>query len=66
LKIRICDSADSSKNIKKLTITLQSEISSEEPVISLDKLILKAPTWSDSELKNYNEAKNHINKSRIA
>jgi len=33
LKIRICDSADSSKNIKKLTRTLQSEISSEEPVI---------------------------------
>jgi hypothetical protein len=54
------------KDIEKLTRTLQSEISFEKPVISLDKLILQAPTWSDSDLKNYKEAKSHINKSRVA
>jgi hypothetical protein len=54
------------KDIEKLTRTLQNEISSEKTLVSLDKLILQAPTWSDSDLKDYNEAKNHINKSRVA
>jgi hypothetical protein len=29
-------------------------------------MILKAPTWSESDLNDYNETRNHINKSRIA
>jgi len=54
------------RDIEKLTRTLQSEISAEESAKSLDELILKAPTWSDSDLKNFKETRNHINKSRIA
>jgi hypothetical protein len=52
--------------IKKLTTTLQSEISEVKTTISLQELILQAPTWSDSDFNDYNEARAHINKSRIA
>lgn len=54
------------KDIKKLTNTLQSEIAADKSTRSLQKLILQAPTWTDSDLKEYNEARIHINKSRIA
>jgi hypothetical protein len=54
------------KDIKKLTNTLQSEIAADKSTKSLPKLILQAPTWSDSDLNDYNEARSHINKSRIA
>jgi hypothetical protein len=53
-------------DIKKLTNTLQSEIATEKSIKSLQKLILEAPTWTDSDLNNYCEARTHINKSRIA
>jgi len=54
------------RDIKKLTNTLQSEIVTDKSTKSLQKLILQAPTWTDSELNDYNEARIHINKSRIA
>ena len=54
------------KDIVKLTNALQSEISKEKSSESIHKLILQAPTWTDSELKDYNQARIHINKSRIA
>ncbi len=54
------------KDIVKLANTLQSEISKEKSIESIHKLILQAPTWTDSELKDYNQARIHINKSRIA
>jgi hypothetical protein len=54
------------KDIKKLTYTLQSEIETDKSTISLQNLILQAPTWSDSELNDYNEARTHINKSRLS
>ncbi len=54
------------KEIKKLTHTLQSEIASDKSGKSLQKLILQAPTWTDSDFNDYNEARIHINKSRIA
>jgi len=54
------------KDIKKLTNTLQSEIIADKSTRSLQKLILQAPTWTDSDLDDYNEARIHINKSRIA
>jgi len=54
------------KDIKKLSDTLQSELAAEKSTESLQKLILQAPTWVDSELNEYNEARMHINKSRIA
>jgi hypothetical protein len=54
------------KDIKKLTDALQSEIVVEKSTKSLQKLVLQAPTWADSELNEYDEARLHINKSRIA
>ena len=54
------------KDIEKLTITLQSEISSKKPSSSLQELLLCAPTWTEKELCDFNAARNHINKSRIA
>ena len=54
------------KEIEKLTNTLQTEIATKKPSKAIQKMILKAPTWSDSDLKDYNDARNHLNKSRIA
>ena len=54
------------KEIEKLAITLQSEISSKKTSESIQELILKAPTWSDSDLEDYKEARNSINSSRLA
>jgi hypothetical protein len=54
------------RDIKKLTNILQSEIVSDKSTKSLQKLILQAPTWTDSDLNDYNEARFYINKSRIA
>ena len=54
------------KEIEKLAITLQSEISSKKTSGSIQELILKAPTWSDSDLEDYKEARNSINSSRLA
>lgn len=54
------------KEIKKLTNTLQSEITFDKSGKSLQKLILQAPTWTDSDFNAYYEARIHINKSRIA
>ncbi len=54
------------KDIVKLANALQSEISKEKSGESIHKLILQAPTWTDLELKDYNQARIHINKSRIA
>jgi hypothetical protein len=53
------------KEIEKLTNTLQTEIASKKSSKAIQKMILNAPTWSDSDLNDYNEARNHINKSRI-
>ena len=52
--------------IEKLTNTLQTEMASTKSPTTLQELILTAPTWSDSDLNDYNEARKHINKSRIA
>ena len=54
------------KDIKKLTYTLQSEIANDKSTESIERLVLEAPTWTDSELNEYNNARIHINKSRIA
>jgi len=56
----------SEREIEKLTITLQSEMSSKKTSNSIQKLISKAPTWSDSDFDDYKKARNYINKSRIA
>ena len=54
------------REIEKLTNTLQTEMTSKKSSKAIQKIILKAPTWSDSDLNDYNETRNHINKSRIA
>lgn len=54
------------KDIKKLTNTLQSEMAADRSTKSLQKLILQAPTWTDSDLNDYTTAREHINNSRIA
>jgi hypothetical protein len=53
-------------DIERLAITLQSEISLRKTSTAIQELILKAPTWSDSEFQDYQEARTFINKSRIA
>lgn len=51
---------------KKLTNTLQSEIAADKSTKSIQKLILQAPTWTDSDFNDYNSARAHTNKSRNA
>ena len=53
--------------IEKLTIALQSEISSKKNTEKnkLQNLILNAPTWTDSDFSEYQEARKHINNSRL-
>ncbi|MBA7549953.1 hypothetical protein ES705_42458 [subsurface metagenome] len=53
------------RDIERLAITLQSEISSKKSTKSIQELILKAPTWSDSDFNDYQKARSYINKSRI-
>ena len=54
------------KEIEKLTNILQSEISLKKTSKSIQKLILKAPTWTDSDFEDYKQARLHLAKSRIA
>jgi hypothetical protein len=54
------------KDKKKLTYTLQSELANDKSTESIERLVLEAPTWTDSELNEYNDARIHINNSRIA
>jgi len=54
------------KEIEQLTYALLSEIKSEKSKTTIQELILQAPTWSDSDFNEFNKAKDHFNKSRIA
>lgn len=54
------------KDIEKLALTLQSEISHQKSRSSLKSLILEAPTWNESDYENYQNVRQHINESRIA
>ncbi len=54
------------KDIERLSVVLQSEVSVNKSTSSLQKLILEAPTWTDAELHVYEEARAHLNQSRIA
>jgi len=40
-----------------MTIVLQSEVSAGKSTNTLQEMILDAPTWSDAEFKDYNEAR---------
>ncbi len=54
------------RDIERLAITLQTEISKKEPVKSMQELILNAPIWSDTDIDNFKAARKNINKSRVA
>ena len=54
------------REIERLTDTLQSEISSKKSPEDLQEMILNAPTWTDLDFDDFNKARVHINKSRIA
>ena len=54
------------KDIEQLSFVLQSEVSASKSSSALQKLIMNAPTWTDAELQDYNEAIAHLNQSRIA
>lgn len=54
------------EDVEKLANTLQSEISTEKSLKNIKELILTAPTWTDSDLKDFQNARDQLNKSRIA
>ena len=54
------------KEVEKLAIALQSEIFSKKTSESIQALILKAPTWTDSDIEDYKGARDSINNSRLA
>ena len=56
----------SKSEIEKLANSLQSDLSTPQSSEAIMELILNAPTWTDSEFDDYNEARVHVNKSRIA
>ena len=51
--------------IERLVNSLQSELSTPQSSEAIMELILNAPTWTDSDLNDYNEARAQMNKSRI-
>jgi hypothetical protein len=54
------------KDIERLSVVLQSEVKASKSSGTLQKLIMDAPTWTDAELHDFNEARTHLNQSRIA
>jgi len=54
------------KEIERLASSLQSELLIPKSSDTLKELILKAPIWTDSDYHDYNEARTHLNQSRIA
>jgi len=56
-----------SKDLEKLANVLQNELSSKKKISKkkLQEIILSAPTWSESDYKEYREARKQINKSRL-
>lgn len=54
------------KDKKKLALAIQSEVESQKVPSKLQELILKAPVWTDNDYQAYIEARNYLNKSRIA
>ena len=55
----------SKTDIQKLVTALQSEVMPKKSQKSIQELIINAPTWSVSDMDNYQKARNHISKSRI-
>jgi len=54
------------KDIEKLSRTLQKDLTLKKPAENIQELILQSPTWTKSDFNDFQEARNSINKSRIA
>jgi hypothetical protein len=52
--------------IKRLAQTLQTKILTKRKMNSIQELLLEGPTWTESDIEDYQNARNLINKSRIA
>lgn len=54
-------------DLKMLNNTINQEIVFKKQVekSDLQKLLLKAPTWSDEDFNDYQKLREHINKSRL-
>jgi hypothetical protein len=54
-------------DLKKLNSTINLEIDSKKHIkkTNLQSLLLKAPTWTDSQYNQYITIREHINKSRL-
>ena len=53
------------EKFKLLLKTLQEENFSKEQSYDLEKVILQAPVWNESDLNDYKSARKSINKSRL-
>lgn len=53
-------------DIKKLANTLQYEIRKDKSQAILQDLILQAPSWTESDFEAFQEARIHINTSRLS
>ena len=56
------------EKLEKLTKTLQTELRVKKTSSKKDieQLILNAPTWSDEQLKDFQEVRDYVNSSRLA
>ena len=54
------------QEMNKLVDTLNSEKTFKKSSLSIQKLILKAPSWTDSDMNSFTEARNHFSNSRLA
>ncbi|MBV5328445.1 MAG: hypothetical protein JZU65_12560, partial [Chlorobium sp.] len=45
------------KDIERLSVVLLSEVSVSKSSNALQKMILDAPTWTDAEFQDYNDAR---------
>ncbi|MDA3904495.1 MAG: hypothetical protein PF484_00310 [Bacteroidales bacterium] len=53
------------QDINKLIVTLNSKKTLKKTSKLIQDLIITAPTWTDSDLNNYTDSRNHFNKSGI-
>lgn len=54
------------KDFEKLANTLQMDLVSKKSAKNIQELILQAPTWTKSDLVDFQEVRTSMNKSRIA
>ncbi len=53
-------------DIKRLVKSLQSKIASKKKDADFQELLLNAPIWSEDDVLNFQNARDQLNKSRIA